>query len=206
MAGAPKTFSELFDFYHNSVKIYYGVVQSENVLPAEVLFELNAALDHLSRFYIYKEPERDVVSKAYSHMKRACLDIFKITLRETLDQYQELLKVDISLIDNGDFEKKLKMLANTIKIGAREARRLEGRPTSSASAELTVPAFDRWLPVYEDCLALQQDYYLHDSIDWAKSKSRGLTWRALIGTSLVSVVLGFLFSKIWAWLLVLGAG
>lgn len=50
----------------------------------EILFELNAALDHLSRHYTYKESEAEAVAKAYAHMKRACLDVFKITLRETL--------------------------------------------------------------------------------------------------------------------------
>lgn len=200
MASEPGTFSELFEFYNSSVKLYYSAVQSENVLPAEVLFELNAALDHLSRFYVYDEPETQVVHKAYSHMKRACLDVFKITLRETLDQYDELLKIDISLIDNGDFEKRLKRLASRIKTGAREARRLEGQPISGAQEDLTVPAFDRWLPVYEDCLALQQDYYLHDSVDWAKAKSRNLTSRVLISTSIVSAIIGFLISKVLEWL------
>ena len=50
----PTTFTELFEFYQNNVKLFYSAVQAENELPTEILFEINAAFDHLSRHYIYK--------------------------------------------------------------------------------------------------------------------------------------------------------
>ena len=49
MPGKPKKFEELFKFYHEYVKLLYSSVQAGGSLPAEVLFELNAALDHVSR-------------------------------------------------------------------------------------------------------------------------------------------------------------
>lgn len=45
----PSNIAELFAFYHDYVKVLYSAVQTENALPQEVLFELNAAFDHLSR-------------------------------------------------------------------------------------------------------------------------------------------------------------
>lgn len=131
----PRTFDELFSFYQDRVKLYYSAVQAENELPTEILFELNAAFDHISRYYIYRQSEEEVVQKAYSHLKRACLDVFKLTLRDTLDKAAELEKLDISLIDNGHYEKELKTLKHSIKLKALEARKMEGDPMT-AEADL----------------------------------------------------------------------
>ncbi len=50
----PTTFEELFAFYHQYVKLLYSDVQTQNVLPAETLFEMNAAFDHVSRHWALK--------------------------------------------------------------------------------------------------------------------------------------------------------
>jgi len=102
---SPKTFEELFEFYDSYVKILYSSVQTENALPQEVLFEINAAFDHISRYWVLGESEEQAVSKAYSHLKRSCLDIFKIATKKAIDQYNELRQLDTSVIDNGEFEK-----------------------------------------------------------------------------------------------------
>jgi hypothetical protein len=180
----PSSFEELFVFYQDFVKVFYSTVQSENELPVEILFEINAALDHVSRHYIYEEEEEKVVRKAYSHLKRACLDGFKIVLRETLKKADELEKVDLSLIDNGEFEQNLRKLVSDIKAGAIDARRLEGSPLNQPS-ETGVPAFDRWLPVMEKCLQLEQDYYLHTGVSWAKKKSMIFSWKGIIASALI---------------------
>ena len=80
--ATPKTLAELFDFYFDEVKVLYAAVQAENTLPAEVLFEINAAFDHLARHWRHKEGEADAVAKTFGHLKRACLDIFKIRARD----------------------------------------------------------------------------------------------------------------------------
>ncbi|MGH8556041.1 MAG: hypothetical protein ACRESZ_00995 [Methylococcales bacterium] len=97
----PQTLTQLFEFYHEYVKVLYSYVQTENTLPSETLFELNAALDHISRMWIYSESEEEVVAQAYGHLKRSCLDIFKLKIREIRGQYDELRKIDTSTIDNG---------------------------------------------------------------------------------------------------------
>jgi hypothetical protein len=106
----PKTIEELFRFYNDYVKVLYALVQTENMLPNETLFEINAALDHLSRKWIYQDSEAHVVDKAYGHLKRSCLDIFKLQVAEARVQYEELRKLDTSAIDNGEFDKKLHSL------------------------------------------------------------------------------------------------
>jgi len=163
----PETFHELFEFYTDVVKVLYSQIQTENRLPTEVLLELHAALDHISRVWVKSkpDPEKYAVGKAYSHLKRSCLDIFKIHLKITLDQSKELTdKVDISLIDNGEFETRLKALTREIKQKAALARQQE-------TLEVTDTAFMSWNQVVEKCKELQNDYYFSPKIPWAKRKT-----------------------------------
>lgn len=191
----PKTFAELFEFYQSKVKLFYSAVQAENELPTEILFEINAAFDHVSRYHIYGQPEEEVVEKAYSHLKRACLDVFKIILRDTLTMVAELEKLDISLIDNGAYEKALKALEHSIKQRAIEARRQEGDPMT-AEVDLEVPAFALWLPVFEDCLKLQEEFYYHPAVDWAKKKGLWMSTKSLVVSVVASALFGVLLTKL----------
>lgn len=181
----PKTFAELFTFYHDYVKVLYSAVQTENALPQEVLFEINAAFDHLSRYWIYGDSEVDAVHKCYGHLKRSCLDIFKVAVREARNQYDQLGKLDTSTIDNGEFDKNLRSLFAEIKIGATEARRLEGNGKSDANGP--IKAFDAWQPVYANCLRLETEYFNHPALDWARRH----WWQRVSKASLVAGAVGF---------------
>lgn len=181
----PTTIPELFSFYNEYVKVLYSAVQTENALPQEVLFEINAAFDHLSRHWIYSEPEPAVVRKCYGHLKRSCLDIFKISVREARRQFDELRKLDTSDIDNGDFDKKLLVLFAEIRSGATAARKMEGNGNADPTGPIR--AFDAWQPVYAHCLQLETDFYHHPALDWAKRKWWIKYWK----TTLLSVALSF---------------
>lgn len=183
----PTTIDELFDFYNTYVKVLYSAVQTENALPQEVLFELNAAFDHLSRHWIYREPEADVVRKSYGHLKRSCLDIFKISVREARTQFDELRKLDTSAIDNGQFDTRLIALFSDIRKGATSARRLEGRGGGGSPGQ----AFDAWQPVYLACLKLESDFYHHNALDWAKRRWWGKYWKSAIASSALAGVVGW---------------
>jgi hypothetical protein len=191
MAEHPETFDELFKFYHEYVKVLYSSVQVENELPVELLFELNAALDHVSRHWCYKENEKEVVEKAYSHFKRGCLDVFKLRVKKSVDQYNELSRTEISLIDNGEFEKNLKTLIQRIRHRATEARRLEGR--IKAAKDGSIQAFAAWQPVFQDCVSLEKDFYYHPKLNWAKKTG---FWRKVrhfvLGVLTGALVLAFM--------------
>lgn len=187
----PTTFDEVFKFYNEYVKLLYCRVQTSNVLPLEVLFELNAAFDHISRRWIYDEPEEQVVSKVYSHLKRSCLDIFKIIAKDALDHYEELKKVDLSLINNGQFENQLRRLMVNLKSGIAEARRWEGYTSNDEGA--AVKAFEKWQPVFEMCEEFEEKFYKNEHIDWAKGKTFRLTWSkffiGIVSSSLATALL-----------------
>jgi len=156
----------LFDFYYDYVKPLYASASSDNEMPQEVLFEINAAFDHLSRHWKYGEEESSVVSYTFGHLKRSCLDIFKLRYKQTKDQYDELVGLDLSLIDNGQFDSKFRAKFYEIKNLTNEARNFESQNTKN---NIKPPeAFDRWYPVYEQCLKFEKDYYYNQHIDWAK--------------------------------------
>lgn len=50
----------------------------------------------------------------------------------------------------------------------------------TAEGDVEVPAFTLWLPVFEDCLKLQEEFYQHEAVDWAKKKGRWMSTKSLI--------------------------
>lgn len=201
----PKTIQELFDFYHGYVKLLYSRVQASNVLPQETLFEINAALDHISRLWVYNEPEAQVVRHAFAHFKRSCLDIFKIIVRDTIDSYREIKQIDTSIIDNGDFDSQLHLLIHSIKKKSTEARRLEGQ---QAKDDHVVLAFEAWTEVYAECIRFEHDFYLSPKLEWAKRKQRkrrlldfglGFFGAVIMNAVISAEIFGIKVSTIWNW-------
>jgi len=186
----PKNINYLFQFYNDYVKLLYSSIQVNNVLPYEVLFELNAALDHISRKWVYNESEKVVVEKAFSHLKRCCLDIFKIQVKIATDQFKEIRKIDTSIIDNGQFKNKLIQLYHEIQTGARKARKEEGDRRHDKDGY--VKAFDLWEPVYKKAIELQEDYYYNENIEWAKTIENKKFFSTNIKTFLISLVASFI--------------
>jgi hypothetical protein len=197
MPAKPVTIDGLFQFYNDYVKPLYAAVQTENVLPNETLFELNAAFDHLSRKWVYGEDEARVVDRAFSHLKRSCLDVFKLKVKSTMERYKELQSVRIDLIDNGDFQRRLRDLIWKIKDVATRARQEEGKPDGGDS----VPCFEPWDEVYSMCIEFETDFYRHPAIDWAKRKGSIQTWKVFfygVGASLTaSVLFEAIFGASW---------
>lgn len=198
MPGNPKTLDELFRFYHDYVKLLYSSVQADGHLTVETLFELNAALDHVSRHWAYNESEEAVVDRAYGHLKRSCLDIFKLKLKDTSRQFQELRKIDTSIIDNGEFDGRLIALYHKIKMCAIEARRLEGKPANQGESGAT--AFELWQPVYDDCVTFEKEFYYHPKIHWAKMRmafyKRKEFWLGVI-SGVISIGIFEIFRWLW---------
>ncbi len=202
MAKHPKDIKELFDFYYLHVKPLYASVQATNNLPLEVLTEINAAFDHLSRIYQYGADEQHEVKKACSHLKRSCLDIFKIRAKQIVDEYHELKQRNIGIIENGEFELRMMNLFEEIRTGAIEARQIESRTTSDTTDN--VASFDAWAPVYEKCERWHKDFFLNPSVEWAmkvqaKANRKQRAIDALIGFAIgvaASVIASYIYSAL----------
>jgi len=84
-----------------------------NEFPVEILNEIRAIFTHLSKFYL---SESDVIkekniSKAEGHIKRSLLDCYKYLCMVYDDEYKRFEKmysrIDLSLVDNGEFLPKI---------------------------------------------------------------------------------------------------
>jgi len=186
----PQTLPDLFRFYFEFIKPLYAAVQAENELPHEILFEINAAFDHISRHWTYNEPEAQVVEKAYSHLKRSALDVFKIFVKNTVDKYGELQKIDTSLIDNGEFDKQMHLLISEMKKEASDARCAEGVPSNNHVDE----AFDRWISVLQKCQRFEREFFLSPHLPWAQRKARIFNTKSFILAIVASLIAGVLIS------------
>ena len=105
------------DIYKNYIEIICPyIIQCElldNEFPIEILNEIRAIFTHLSKYYISDDIsiKGKNLSKAESHIKRAILDCYKYLCYAYEDKYKEFeityKKVDLSLIDNGEFLPKV---------------------------------------------------------------------------------------------------
>jgi hypothetical protein len=204
-SGPNEELASLFQFYGDYVKVLYTDASTNASLPVEVLFEIHAAFDHLSRIWRYGDPEnlgdfeRAALEKAHSHLKRSCLDIFKIKAREANRQFRELCSVDIGVIE-GSFKTELIDLFGRIKDGVNRARLQEGDTRDDRQA---VKAFDLWAPVYELCWEFERDYFQSRKVDWAKTISRARTWRDYKVQFLISFLAGIAvgaFATLSSWI------
>lgn len=193
----PGTVGELFNFYYEDFKPLYSHLQTLNEPPLEMFFEVNAALDHLSRHWQYDQDETEAVHAAAAHLKRGCFDAFKIVVRETVDHYEELRRVDTSIIDNGEFDRRMLAAIHDIRAGAVEARQAEG---DSRDREQWHLAYELWEPVYIKCREFDENFYRNPKVEWARKKhSRRAWWHRLEGF-LIAVVAGLVVWLI-VWLL-----
>ena len=190
----PASFEEVFRFYNDYVKLLYSEAQTDNHLPLEVLFEIHAALDHLSRRYVYGETEEVAAKGAYGHLKRSCLDVFKIRLRQARIQFDELCKIDTSIINNGKFDNDLIRLNSSMRAAATEARRREGDPQSDDFDG--AKAFELWEPVYAMAVRLDKEFYNCEHLDWAKKKTQVEQQKKVRLYSLSTLILSIIGSLI----------
>ena len=168
----PQTFASLVGLYYDRYKLLYSRIQTFNKMPVELVFEVAAAWDHLSRHWRFGELESSCVDKASHHIKRAVFDAYKLLLKQTVDEYDELKRLDTSLIDNGKFDEQLRRLMSEIRADSVAARTSEG---DTAGADGWNKAFSLWGAVYQKMERFHGNFYLNPNIDWASRKTAEFT-------------------------------
>jgi hypothetical protein len=117
--------------------------------------------------------------------------MYKLEFVDTKNAYDELCKLPIHLIDNGEFEKRLRELFAKTKKLAKDGRNLEGIKL----ADSPEPAFEKWQEAYVNCKRITSEkFYLNPNVDWAKRKRSAKNWLSIIG----------LLVGIWGLLVTLG--
>jgi hypothetical protein len=191
----PKTFSALVGLYYDRYKPLYSRIQTFNEMPVELVFEVAAAWDHLSRCWRFGEPEAGCVDKAARHIKRAVFDAYKLLLKQTVDDYDDIKRIDTSLIDNGNFDERLRILMSEIRADSVEARDSEG---DTGGVDGWNKAFALWGAVYQKMEKFHRDFYLNPNIEWARTKTSDFTSKRRWEGFWIGVASGVVGSGIFA--------
>lgn len=192
-AGKPQNEGELFAFYKAHVKPLYSAVQASDNLPLETLHEITAAFDHLSRIHTDNVDVQGEMDRVYSHLKRSCLDIYKIKLKETNEQYRSLHRFGraLTIIDNGAYVTGMERLYQSIRERAKSARLEESLQRNDPYA--CEPHFGIWQGVYNDCCAFEKDFFEHPGVAWAKLKMLSYNALGIILPVIAAMALEYFF-------------
>jgi len=131
--------------------------------------------------------EDECVEKAISHLKRGTFDAFKLKLKyyhNDLDKFEKK-KIDLTLIDNGEFYKKYSLLKSEIRSLAKTARLEEKKVDSNGGVS---EAFTNWMKVSNNIATMENDFFNSPKINWAKVK----TIRIFCIQTIVAFILGVL--------------
>lgn len=181
-----KSLEELFEYYNNYFKPPYTNIEARgNTIPAEILFEIHSSFDHIARHYVKGEELDKCVAKSQAHIERGILDLYKLELRDFIDEYKKFVKedIDFSLIDSGTFQEKLQKKWIEITRKAKEARLSETRDTKEKSFEL-------WSEVSIKISEFEDEIFHSKSVQWGRTTTQKRKWKARIG----DLVIGFVAS------------
>ena len=113
----PSIEERIKDIHKNYIEVISPhILQYEllnNKFPIEILNEIRAIFTHLSKYYLSEDIsiKENNLLKAESHIKRAILDCYKYICMTYDDKYAEFernyKRIDLSLVDNGEFLPKL---------------------------------------------------------------------------------------------------
>lgn len=188
------TEQEVYEFYNNTVKVIYSEIEAKNnTLPVELLFEINSAFDHLKRIHIDGESEDLQSQKAYSHLKRGCLDAFKLKLKYFNDDVSKIYrkKADLRIIDNGQYLADFIQAKADIFKTAKEARLNEGK----MDTEL---ALQEWSHVSVLIDSFEDKFFNTEKLHWAEKQSffhfNANFWLGVLAGIISSVVVTVLFA------------
>jgi hypothetical protein len=188
---------DLYANYSNNIKPLIAVIEANTQkLPIEIFNEIRAVNDHIARCIMSGEEKFCVaeIQKAHSHQMRILLDCFKhlnIFYFDRFEQFekQDMKYVNLSLVNNGEFYTTLRAMQN-------EAHRLsaEARIAESLDKNKALELYDQ---MYNKCNAIEE--YINDNIkniDWAKKIYRRRNALTIIVSSITSLLIGYLASKV----------
>lgn len=145
----------LGDYNKNLKPMILALESEDSEYPVEVLNEIRAILNHLSRIAVIESGEatdiEDVtqaidlqIHDATGHLKRGLFDCFKYCCISLEDKYKQFKKdsrnLDLGVIDNGEFSIELSKRYTEAKDSLFNARLIENDP-SNRDADKAFEAF-----------------------------------------------------------------
>lgn len=186
--------SPLYEDYLKVIKpLIVDIERFYKKFPFQLYNEIRAFNDHVAR--CYDAPNQETIGanakKARGHIDRIMLDCYKFLDVKLFDRIikrfeRRTKRIDLGMIDNGDFYRSYQQIRGAIVGDYKEARRLE-------AAEDKKPALDSFDKVYQGYRKLE-DLLLENErkICWAIAKFSGKKMFAIIGWFLSAVISGIL--------------
>lgn len=188
----------LYTTYNNTIKLLIADIEAKyEKFPIELFNEIRALHDHIARCYIPDlKPEtiKNEIAKAEGHIWRIILDCYKylnIHLSDYVKNFEKRTKrVDLFVVDNGQFYVTYKKLHNEAISSVREAKKIEGIDKTK-SLKRYEDAYNQYTELYDHINSKMSD------INWAKRKYcvkfgwKALLWIAsVILSSIITISVG----------------
>lgn len=155
---------QLYTEYTDSFKPLLADVEAKTQeLPAGVLNEIRAFVDHISRCYWPQAESADIdqnLERARGHLKRAMLDCMKhllVSYREDIERFHhDYRNVDLTTVRDGDFYIRFKKMDKISVVKTRAAKKQETR----AADDEVFNAFQDAVNAY-----VELDCHIHDHLN-----------------------------------------
>lgn len=159
----------LYETYNYEVKPLLALVEATyEAFPVQVLNEIRAFNDHLSRCYVSSLDSDSIekeMDKARSHLKRIRFDCFKflnVFLHDKARRFEKQTKnTNLSVINNGEFFIQFNKLNKGATLAVRDAKRLEHIDSDRAFEK-----FEEAYNLYSDLENLIDEH--RHLINWAR--------------------------------------
>ncbi len=200
------------DFLHNSLKPLYksynevikpliaDIEARSQQFPLPLFNEIRAFNDHVAQCYwddVSKADVKKEISKAERHIVRIVLDCYKyltVFLNDRVVKFEkQTRRIDLTVINNGDFYSHYKKLREEAVAKVREAKQIESRDNQKS-----IPEFERSYNLYTELDSLISDNLVN--INWARAKfslRRFLKIVLWIIAAILSGLLSLLISCDW---------
>ena len=189
----------LLENYSSNLKPMIIALESEDSeYPVEVLNEIRAILNHLSRIAVLDsngsdEEEIDLqIHDAEGHLKRGLFDCFKYSCISIDDKYRRFRRdtrnVDLGVVDNGEFPIELSKKYTAAKSALTHARLVENDPTTNDSEAV----YEHFQKAYVEYTALSN--YIDGSIAKVERAKHKQTAQQLIsyGIGIAGLIFGII--------------
>ncbi len=190
-----------YKLYNTVVKPLIATYEArEQKFPTPIFNESRAFTDHIARCYI-DNAEDDFITKQLSragrHLNRMILDCYKyliVSYDDAIKQFEERTKkIDVTIINDGDFYKKLSTLRKDAISALRKAKEFESKENGNDTQ--IYEKFELAFNLYCEINFLIESNL--DKITWAKTKtdSRNRRWLLItISSTIISGIVSWLLS------------
>lgn len=183
----------LYEVYNNEVKPLLALVEATyEAFPVQVLNEIRAFNDHLSRCYVSSLDSESIdheMDKAKSHLKRIRFDCFKflnVFLHDKVSRFEKQTRnTNLSVISNGDFFIQFNKLNKGAILAVRDAKRLE-----HTNSDRAFEKFEEAYNLYTDLENLIDEH--RHLINWARLKHPLGTVLKIVLFFITAIISGFI--------------